>query len=84
MSLRFLPLVAGLLPIVAIHASLLLAINAGAIPACIPYLEGCASISATGRYEPAVFLFKPAMIANAVLMIVEIQSPNVLTKNTAI
>jgi len=70
MSLRFLPLVAGLLPIVAIHASLLLAINAGAIPGCIPYLDGCASISATGRYEPAVFLFKPAMIANAVLMIV--------------
>jgi len=69
MRLRILPLATGLLPIVAIHASLLLAINAGAIPACIPYFEGCASISATGRYEPAVFLFKPAMTIEAALLI---------------
>jgi len=69
MQLRFLPLVTGLLPIVAIHASLVLAINAGAIPACIPYFDGCASISATGRYEPAVFLFKPAMSAEAILLV---------------
>ena len=70
MSLRFLPLVTGLLPIVAIHVSLLLAINAGTVPACIPYIDGCASISATGRYEPATFLFKPAMTVEAVLMVV--------------
>lgn len=69
MQLRFLPLVTGLLPIVAIHASLVLAINAGAIPPCIPYIDGCASISATGRYEPAVFLFKPAMSAEAILLV---------------
>ena len=69
MQLIRLPLITGLLPIVAIHASLLLAINAGAIPACIPYIDGCASISATGRYQPAVLLFKPAMTAEAVLMI---------------
>ncbi len=70
MPLRFLPLIAGLLPILAIHASLLVAINAGAIPACVPYIDGCASISATGRYEPAVFLFKPAMTTEAVVMVI--------------
>lgn len=69
MPFRFLPLATGLLPIIAIHASLLLAIVAGAIAPCIPYLDGCASISATGRYEPAVFLFKPAMTVEAVLMV---------------
>lgn len=68
MSIRILALAAGLLPIIAIHASLLLAINAGAIPACFPYLDGCASISATGRYEPAVFVFKPAMTLQAALL----------------
>jgi len=47
---------------------LLLAINAGVIPACIPYIEGCTSVSATGRYDPAAFLFKPAMTTEAVLM----------------
>ena len=69
MLLRFVPLITGLLPIIAIHLSLLLAISAGKIPACIPYLDGCTSISATGRYVPASFLFKPAMIVEAVFMI---------------
>jgi len=68
MALRLLPLVTGLLPIVAIHVSLLIAINAGVIPPCVPYIDGCVSISATGRYEPAVFLFKPAMTTEAALM----------------
>jgi hypothetical protein len=69
MSPRWLPLVTGLLPIVAIHLSLVIAINAGSIATCFPYFDGCASISATGRYEPASFVFKPAMIIEAVLMI---------------
>ena len=70
MLLRCLPLITGLLPIIAIHLSLALAINAGVIPACFPYIEGCTSISATGRYMPASFLFKPAMIAEAVIMVI--------------
>ena len=70
MILRAIPLLTGLLPILAIHGSLFLAIGAETVPSCNPYLSGCTSISATGRYEPASFLFKPAMIAEAVLMIV--------------
>lgn len=69
MPIQFLPLATGLIPIIAIHACLLLAINAGAIPACIPYIDGCASISATGRYEPAVFVFKPSMTIQAALLV---------------
>lgn len=63
MLLRYPPLIAGLLPIVAIHLSLLIAIDAGAIQGCNPYFEGCTSISATGRYVPASYLFRPAMMA---------------------
>jgi hypothetical protein len=70
MLLRLLPLITGLLPIVAIHVSLVLAIHAGAIPPCFPYLEGCASISATGRYEPASFVFKPAMMSEWMILVV--------------
>jgi hypothetical protein len=69
MLLRLLPLFTGLLPIIAIHLSLLIAINAGSIPACIPYIEGCVSISATGRYPPASFLFEAVMMAESVVMI---------------
>ena len=69
MLIRVLPLVTGLLPIIAIHVSLLVAINAGSIPACFPYTEGCTSISAAGRYEPASFIFKPAMLSQWVIMV---------------
>ena len=69
MRLRWLPLLTGLLPIVAIHLSLLVAIDARVIPPCFPYLDGCASISATGRYEPASFVFKPAMMSEWAIMV---------------
>lgn len=69
MLIRVLPLVTGLVPIVAIHVSLLIAINAASIPACVPYIEGCTSISAAGRYEPASFVFKPAMLSQSVIMV---------------
>ena len=69
MLVRLLPLVTGLLPIVAIHVSLAVAIDAAAIPACFPYIEGCTSISATGRYEPASFIFKPAMMSEWAILV---------------
>lgn len=68
MLLRLLPLLTGFVPIIAAHGSLLIAINAGILPACIPYIEGCTSVSATGRYEPASFLFKGLMMPESILM----------------
>ena len=68
MLIRLLPLITGIVPMLAIHASYLIAIRAGILPACIPYLEGCTSISATGRYPPASFLFKSVMMPEAILM----------------
>jgi hypothetical protein len=68
MLIRALPLVTALLPIIAIHLSLVLEIDAGAIPACFPYLDGCVSISATGRGEPASLVFKPAMMSQWALL----------------
>lgn len=68
MLLRLLPLITGFAPIFAIHASYLIAIRSGVLPACIPYIEGCTSISATGRYPPSSFLFKSVMMPEAILM----------------
>lgn len=67
--LPMLPLLVGLLPILAINGSLLLTIDAGVITPCFPYFDGCASISATGRYEPGSFLFKPAMMSEWTIMV---------------
>lgn len=68
MLLRLLPLITGFAPIFAVHVSYLIAIRAGILPACFPYIEGCTSISATGRYPPASFLFKSVMMPEAILM----------------
>jgi hypothetical protein len=68
MLLRLLPLITGFAPIFAAHASYLIAIRAGILPACMPYIEGCTSISATGRYPPSSFLFKAVMMPESMLM----------------
>lgn len=61
-------LAAGLLPIVVVHTCYIISVQGGHIQGCIPYLTGCTSISAAGRYGPAYFLFKGGMIPAAVIM----------------
>jgi len=68
MLLRLLPLITGFAPIFAAHVSYLIGIRAGVLRACMPYIEGCTSISATGRYPPASFLFKAVMMPEAILL----------------
>lgn len=68
MLLRLLPILTGLAPIVAAHGAFLIAIQAKVLPACNPYIDGCTSISATGRYPPGSFLFKGIMMPESILM----------------
>jgi hypothetical protein len=70
MRTGFLPLAAGLLPLVAVTAAYTLAADRGLVPGCNPFFDGCTSISATGRHAPASYLFKPAHLAQAVLLAV--------------
>lgn len=62
-------LLAGLLPLLGVNLAYILAAGAGQVPACIPYFEGCTSVSATGRAEPASFFFRGAMLPASVLML---------------
>lgn len=57
-----------LLPLAAVHACYGLAVAGGHLPLCIPYVSGCTSISATGRYGVAYFVFKGGMLPTAVLV----------------
>ncbi len=59
----------ALLPLLAVHACYLLAASLGHVEWCIPYLDGCSSISKTGRRFPEYLLFKATMIPAALLMI---------------
>jgi hypothetical protein len=63
-----LPLFIALVPLAGVHIAYLIAVDYGYLQSCIPYLEGCTSISATGRYPPASFLFKAIQMSMAVAL----------------
>jgi hypothetical protein len=68
MMLRFLPLLTGLIPLVAVFLSYWIAANTANVPSCNPFFEGCTSVSATGRYPPASYLFKGAMLPQSIIL----------------
>lgn len=63
-------MLAGLLPLIGINLTYLLAASHDQVAWCIPYLHSCTSISATGREPPAYFVFKGIMIPAAVLLMI--------------
>lgn len=70
MMLRHLPLIAAVLPVFAMFAALLIGVSAETLPACFPPLDGCLSISATGRKPPGSFLFRLIMLPQAAILAV--------------
>ena len=68
MFMRLLPLIAGLLPILGANGAFWLSVHHEVLPACVPYLEGCTSISAAGRYPPGSFLFRAVHLPYAALL----------------
>lgn len=67
-SLAWLALTVCLLPTVVVHVAYLASVNGGYVPLCNPYLEGCASISASGRHGFSYIFFKLGMFPAAMLM----------------
>ena len=47
-----------IIPIFTVTFSYLISIHLDLVPKCIPFFEGCTSISRTGRYEPVKYYFK--------------------------
>ena len=68
MRLTNIPLITALLAAVAIHLSYLVAADAGHVPWCIPHIDSCTSISATGRQGLERFIFRAMIIPTAILM----------------
>lgn len=62
-------LLVGVLPILVVNLCLVISIQAQTIPNCIPYLEGCTSVSAAGRNPPAIYLFRLVMLPTAAALI---------------
>ena len=68
MNVRLVALLAALLPFAAVQLTYLLAASHGLVDWCIPYIDSCTSISATGRKPPASYLFRATMLPSAVVM----------------
>ena len=67
-NVRLVALLAAIVPFLAVHATYLLAAAHGQVEWCFPYLDSCASISATGRQPPASYLFRATMLPAAVIL----------------
>jgi hypothetical protein len=68
--IRALPLFVGLSPVLGITAAYWLNVDAGTLPSCMPFLDGCTSISATGRYLPGSLVFRAVLLPQAALLVV--------------
>jgi hypothetical protein len=63
-----LPLAIAATLTVAAHLALALSIDAGYVPACVPYFEGCTSISRAARHGLGNHLFRLLVLPCAVLV----------------
>ncbi|MEO1580440.1 MAG: hypothetical protein AAFR91_01250 [Pseudomonadota bacterium] len=59
----------ALLPIACVNLNQWLSIAGGFIPRCFPYVEGCTSISSTGRYGASYWIFKAIMLPQSLLLV---------------
>ena len=66
--IRVLPLFMGLVPIIGVSVAYWVNIRAGVLPACMPPLDGCVSISATGRYMPGSLPFRAVLLPQAAFL----------------
>jgi hypothetical protein len=64
-----LALLVTLLPLFTINAAYLISAVTGSVPWCVPYIQGCTSISRAARLSDAIFLFRAVMIIHGVLLI---------------
>ena len=70
MLIRWLPLLAGVIPVLAGTLAHWLGAHNGVLPACNPWLDGCTSISATGRNPPGSYLFRAVHMPYATILAV--------------
>jgi len=70
MLVRALPLIAALAPLVGINVAYWIGAHNDVLPSCIPYLDGCTSISSTGRYPPGDRLFRAILLPQATVLAV--------------
>ena len=69
-NIAIIPLLTALLPIVGVNIAYIIAVSLDHVPSCFVYIEGCTTISSTGRAAPESLWFRATMIPSAVLTII--------------
>ncbi len=69
MPAALIALLIGALPILAVHLAYAISIAEEFVPACVPYWEGCTSISRAARHGNALFLFRGIVMPCCALMV---------------
>jgi hypothetical protein len=69
MLIRWLPMLAGLLPFLAVNLAYWMGVSHDVLPSCFPYIDGCTSISSTGRHPPGSLLFRAVHLPQGVLLL---------------
>ena len=65
-----LAMLTGLLPLIAVLSAFVLSVEAGHVPDCQPLIDGCTTISRTGRQGSAFYVFKALMGPSAGILVV--------------
>ena len=83
MTIKKISLYIFLIPTITVIISYILSLNLNLVPYCIPVLDGCTSISRTGRYFPVNIFFKFFMFLSGILIILywHLNLQNFKTKN---
>ena len=68
MLIRLLPLYGGVIPVLAVTLAYWLGVDSGVLPSCNPWLDGCTSISSTGRHAPGSYLFRAIQLPFAMVL----------------
>jgi len=63
-----LALAAAVLPFMTFNITYWIAALLGHVPTCFTYLDGCTSVSSTGRQAPEMWFFKPGVLALAFVL----------------
>lgn len=65
---RGFPFWAALIPLLTINVCYLVGVALEHLPACIPYISGCTSVSSTGRIAPESLISKAGLLSSAVVL----------------
>jgi hypothetical protein len=68
MRASWIALLCWLVPTLAVALTYAISAATGQVPTCIPFFEGCTSISGAARRDPSIHLFRAMMLPTATLL----------------